>query len=219
MAVRATRVTSVAVLAAESTTLDDAAAQFEAVRPRRETCVGPWLPEPIDACADPAVGVERGEPLEPAVVLLLERLSPVELVTSFADGFRIGVGISWVDANGQPSVLLARGKMVLALVTLAASADGIEQLMGNESRQTVGHVRSLTSLCRGHDLFSQFHQAGPFSRAEHHPETVLQDARNVGGLQSAVRLDPVHGLGEYFSAERHPAVPGPERAHRRGGEV
>jgi RNA polymerase sigma-70 factor (ECF subfamily) len=47
-------------------------------RVRREAYVGPWLPEPVDTSADPAVGAERGEALELAVLLLLEKLSPTE---------------------------------------------------------------------------------------------------------------------------------------------
>ncbi|MEU1410554.1 MULTISPECIES: RNA polymerase sigma-70 factor [unclassified Streptomyces] len=47
-------------------------------RKRRETYVGPWLPEPVDTDADPAVGAERGEALDFAVLLLLERLKPTE---------------------------------------------------------------------------------------------------------------------------------------------
>lgn len=47
-------------------------------RRRRETYVGPWLPEPVDTSADPALGAVRGEALELAVLLLLERLSPTE---------------------------------------------------------------------------------------------------------------------------------------------
>ena len=47
-------------------------------RARHETYIGPWLPEPVDTSADPALGAERGEALEFAVLLLLERLSPVE---------------------------------------------------------------------------------------------------------------------------------------------
>src|SRR5262245_8517029 len=48
---------------------------------RRETYIGPWLPEPIDTTADPGLGAERGEALELAVLLLLERLSPTERAT------------------------------------------------------------------------------------------------------------------------------------------
>jgi RNA polymerase sigma-70 factor (ECF subfamily) len=47
-------------------------------RARRETYIGPWLPEPVDTSDDPALGAERGEALEFAVLLLLEKLSPVE---------------------------------------------------------------------------------------------------------------------------------------------
>jgi RNA polymerase sigma-70 factor (ECF subfamily) len=47
-------------------------------RSRRETYVGPWLPEPIDTTADPEVGAERGEAIELALLLLLEKLTPTE---------------------------------------------------------------------------------------------------------------------------------------------
>ncbi|HZE32319.1 MAG TPA: RNA polymerase sigma-70 factor [Actinoallomurus sp.] len=50
----------------------------QSARARRETYVGPWLPEPVDTSADPAVGAERGEALEFAVLLLLEKLNPTE---------------------------------------------------------------------------------------------------------------------------------------------
>jgi RNA polymerase sigma factor (sigma-70 family) len=45
---------------------------------RHETYPGPWLPEPIDTTADPALGAERAAALEIAVLLLLEKLTPVE---------------------------------------------------------------------------------------------------------------------------------------------
>ncbi|WP_037062949.1 RNA polymerase sigma-70 factor [Pseudonocardia acaciae] len=50
----------------------------QTARARRETYVGPWLPEPVDTAADPALGAERGEALETAVLVLLETLSPTE---------------------------------------------------------------------------------------------------------------------------------------------
>ncbi|GAA4636699.1 RNA polymerase sigma-70 factor [Actinoallomurus vinaceus] len=50
----------------------------QSARARREAYVGPWLPEPVDTSADPAVGAERGEAVELAVLLLLEKLSPTE---------------------------------------------------------------------------------------------------------------------------------------------
>ncbi|WP_063767854.1 RNA polymerase sigma-70 factor [Streptosporangium roseum] len=47
-------------------------------RVRRESYIGPWLPEPVDTSLDPTVGAERGEALELAVLLLMERLKPTE---------------------------------------------------------------------------------------------------------------------------------------------
>jgi len=50
----------------------------QSARARRETYVGPWLPEPVDTSADPLLGAERGEALSFAVLLVLERLTPTE---------------------------------------------------------------------------------------------------------------------------------------------
>ena len=50
----------------------------QSARSRRETYIGPWLPEPIDTEGDPRLGAERAEALEFAVLLLLEKLSPTE---------------------------------------------------------------------------------------------------------------------------------------------
>jgi RNA polymerase sigma-70 factor (ECF subfamily) len=42
------------------------------------TYIGPWLPEPVDTSSDPLLGAVRGEALQFAVLLLLEKLSPAE---------------------------------------------------------------------------------------------------------------------------------------------
>ncbi|GAA3469996.1 RNA polymerase sigma-70 factor [Nonomuraea roseola] len=73
---RATVDSPAAFLATTTTRLAINAAQ--SARVRRETYLGPWLPEPVDTGADPYLGAERGEALEFAVLLLLERLSPTE---------------------------------------------------------------------------------------------------------------------------------------------
>ncbi|MGN6425500.1 MAG: RNA polymerase sigma-70 factor [Leifsonia sp.] len=52
--------------------------ELQSARARRETYIGPWLPEPVDTSADPLLGAERGEALEFAVLTLLEKLSPTE---------------------------------------------------------------------------------------------------------------------------------------------
>jgi RNA polymerase sigma-70 factor (ECF subfamily) len=51
---------------------------LKTARARHETYVGPWLPEPVDTSQDPALGAERGEALNLAIVLLLEKLTPTE---------------------------------------------------------------------------------------------------------------------------------------------
>ncbi len=51
---------------------------LDSARVRRETYIGPWLPEPVSTEDDPTLGAERAEALSLAVLLLLERLSPAE---------------------------------------------------------------------------------------------------------------------------------------------
>ncbi|MEZ0075739.1 RNA polymerase sigma-70 factor [Planotetraspora sp. GP83] len=206
----------------------------QSARSRRETYVGPWLPEPVDTNTDLEAGAVRGEALELAVLLLLERLSPTEraayvlresfdypygqiaavlqlseantrqlvsrarkhiaaqrrrpvssaahrrlleaflaaarmgdvaaleelfasdvvsysdgggavrgaarilvigrtrvakVVAAFAPRFWPGAAIEWVEANGRPGVLVSHGGTVVALLTISASAQGIDQIM------------------------------------------------------------------------------------------
>ncbi|MFF6998211.1 RNA polymerase sigma-70 factor [Streptomyces sp. NPDC008313] len=205
----------------------------QSARVRREAYVGPWLPEPVDTSVDPQVGAERAEAVELAVLLLLEKLNPVERaayvlreafdypyrqvadiletsetntrqlvsrarrhlaaerrepvspadhrrlmdvflvaartgdlavledvlaadVVSYADGggvrgasripvvgrahvsrylaafaprFWPGSDVRWVEANGRPAVLVSSGTGPVALLSVDASAEGIERLM------------------------------------------------------------------------------------------
>jgi RNA polymerase sigma-70 factor (ECF subfamily) len=205
----------------------------QSARSRHETYIGPWLPEPVDTSADPTLGAERGEALEFAVLILLEKLSPkeraayilreafnypypeianmlrlseantrqlvsrarkhiadgrrtpvssveqrrlleafivaaqngdiatleglfasdiasysdgggfmraaqkplvgrgrvVKLMTAIASSFWVGVTIETIETNGQASVLIRRGGAVIALATIDASAQGIEQIL------------------------------------------------------------------------------------------
>jgi RNA polymerase sigma-70 factor (ECF subfamily) len=52
--------------------------ELQSARARRETYIGPWLPEPVDTSADPTLGAERAEALGFAVLVMLERLTPTE---------------------------------------------------------------------------------------------------------------------------------------------
>ncbi|QAY72561.1 RNA polymerase sigma-70 factor [Agromyces protaetiae] len=51
---------------------------LQSAKSRRETYIGPWLPEPVDTSADPLLGAERAEALGFAVLVVLERLTPLE---------------------------------------------------------------------------------------------------------------------------------------------
>ncbi len=81
---------------------------------RRETYIGTWLPEPVDTSGDPGLGVERGEALRLAVLLLLEKLSRTEraayvLREAFDYSYRQIAGILQMEeANARQLVSRAR---------------------------------------------------------------------------------------------------------------
>ncbi|MFB8243232.1 sigma factor, partial [Kitasatospora purpeofusca] len=50
----------------------------QSARSRRQTCLGPWLPEPVDTTGNPEAGVQRAQELEHALLLVLETLAPTE---------------------------------------------------------------------------------------------------------------------------------------------
>jgi RNA polymerase sigma-70 factor (ECF subfamily) len=52
--------------------------ELKSARARRETYIGPWLPEPVDTSGDPALGAERAEALQFATLMLLEKLTSPE---------------------------------------------------------------------------------------------------------------------------------------------
>ncbi|MFB7798529.1 RNA polymerase sigma factor SigJ [Isoptericola sp. NPDC056134] len=86
-------------------------------RARRETYVGPWLPEPVDTSDDPALGAERAEALELATLLLMERLTPVEravYVLREAFGYpygRIAEILDLTEANARQLARRSRDRL------------------------------------------------------------------------------------------------------------
>ncbi len=87
---------------------------MQSARSRRETYIGPWLPEPVDTSADPGLGAERGEALELGVLILLEKLSSVEraayiLREAFDYAYRdIADTLRLQEANARQLVTRAR---------------------------------------------------------------------------------------------------------------
>ena len=49
---------------------------LKAARTRRETYVGPWLPEPVETAPDPADSISLADSLSWAMLVVLETLSP-----------------------------------------------------------------------------------------------------------------------------------------------
>jgi RNA polymerase sigma-70 factor (ECF subfamily) len=47
-------------------------------RRRREVYIGPWVPEPVLTSTDPQLGAENAEALEIGLLMLMERLTPME---------------------------------------------------------------------------------------------------------------------------------------------
>jgi RNA polymerase sigma factor (sigma-70 family) len=87
---------------------------MQSARARRETYVGPWLPEPVDTSADPGSGAERREALELGVLVLLKKLSPTEraayiLREAFDYPYRdIANALRLEEANARQVVTRAR---------------------------------------------------------------------------------------------------------------
>ena len=91
---------------------------MQSARSRRETYVGPWLPDPVDTSADPGLGAERGEALKLGVLILLEKLSPAEraayiLREAFDYAYRdIADILRLQEANARQLVTRARQHVV-----------------------------------------------------------------------------------------------------------
>jgi RNA polymerase sigma-70 factor (ECF subfamily) len=84
---------------------------------RRETYVGTWLLEPVDTRLDAQSEIERGEALERALLLLLERLSPKEraayvLREAFNYPYRKIAGVlKLAEANARQLVARSRKRV------------------------------------------------------------------------------------------------------------
>ena len=150
---------------------------------RRETYIGPWLPEPVDTSADPTLGAERGEALELAVLLLLEKLGPTEraayvLREAFEYSHRdIAEVLEMTESNVRQIVTRARrhiGGERRALATkaeqerllrafLIAAQQGelsaLERLLGSDVVSTSdggGAVRAAMAPIRGRAKVARF---------------------------------------------------------------
>ncbi|MDT5012577.1 MAG: hypothetical protein QOH57_4194 [Mycobacterium sp.] len=129
---------------------------MQSARARRETYVGPWLPEPVDTSADPALGAERAEALEFATLMLLEKLAPTERgayvlreafeypYNQIADVLQIGevnarqlvsrARKRLVSERREPTTLAEQRRLLEALVQAAQTGDlaTLEELLADD---------------------------------------------------------------------------------------
>jgi RNA polymerase sigma-70 factor (ECF subfamily) len=59
---------------------------------------------------------------------IIGRERVAKLIAGFAAHFWIGVTLTWIQTNGQPSVLMSRDGAVVTAATIDASAQDIEQI-------------------------------------------------------------------------------------------
>ena len=124
----------------------------QSAQSRRETYVGPWLPEPVDTRSDPALGAERGEALGFAILLLLEKLSPTEraayiLREAFDYSYRQIADILQIEeANSRQLVSRARKHVADGRRTPASSQEQRRLLEAFIAAAQKGDTAALEAL-------------------------------------------------------------------------
>ncbi|MGW3247431.1 RNA polymerase sigma-70 factor [Streptomyces sp. NPDC001070] len=124
----------------------------KSARMRRETYIGPWLPEPIDTSADPQLGAERAEVLDMAVLFLLEKLNPVEraayvLREAFAYPYKkIADILETSEANTRQLVSRARKHLAAERREPVSSTDHQRLLKAFVTAAQTGDLAALEEL-------------------------------------------------------------------------
>lgn len=125
---------------------------LQSSRVRRETYIGPWLPEPVNTEDDPALGAERAEALHFAILLTLEKLTPTEraayiLREAFDYPYpRIAEVVSSSPASARQLVSRARAHLASAKQATVDPAAQRRLLAAFLTAAQKGDVRELESL-------------------------------------------------------------------------
>lgn len=125
---------------------------LQSARARRETAVGPRLPEPADTRADPGLGTERGEALNLAVLVLMEKLSPTEraayvLREAFNYPYReIADVLGIEEANARQVVTRARGHVSDGRQARVSAVEQRQLLEAFIAAATTGDLTGLEGL-------------------------------------------------------------------------
>ncbi|MEB3960933.1 sigma-70 family RNA polymerase sigma factor [Streptomyces kunmingensis] len=136
----------------------------QSARSRRQTYIGPWLPEPVDTGCDPEADVQQAEELELALLLVLEKLTPTERAVyilreafdyayvDIADMLRLSVvNVRKIASRARKHLVAEQRETVDAMehrqlldVFLAAARTGdiasLESLLASEPRNGSGQL-------------------------------------------------------------------------------
>jgi RNA polymerase sigma-70 factor (ECF subfamily) len=152
--------------------------RMKSAQMRRETYVGPWLPEPIvDEALDGEAAGELAHDISVALMLLLERLSPLERASFLLhDVF----GLDFVE------VARALGRNEAACRQLAARA---------RAHVETGRPRFAASREEGERLATAFQHAAASGDTAALTQILAADAvlYSDGGGKRAAALKPIHG--------------------------
>jgi RNA polymerase sigma-70 factor, ECF subfamily len=160
---------------------------MDSARARRETYVGPWLPEPVATEGDPLLGAERGEALSLAVLLLLERLTPAEraayvLREAFAYPFaQIAEVLETSPANARQLATRARAHLERERGAVVSAEQRDRLLHGIVAAAQSGNLADLEALLAD-DVVSLSDGGGVVSAARNPVVGRSRVARFVLGL-------------------------------------
>lgn len=172
---------------------------LDSARARRETYVGPWLPEPVSTEDDPLLGAERAEALSLAVLLLLERLTAAEraayvLREAFDYSYRdIATVLETTEANARQLATRARAHLTRERGNPVAPAERDRLLGAFAAAAQSGEVAQLEQLLAA-DVVSLSDGGGVVNAAR---KPVIGRARVAQFLL---------GIGEKFASDLVPVA-------------
>ena len=149
---------------------------LQSARVRRETYIGPWLPEPVDTSADPYLGAERGEALEFAALLLMEKLTANERAAYVLR-----------EAFDYPYAQIAD--------ILQTTEPAVRQLVSRARKHVAGERRTPVSTAAQKELLTTFVAAarsGDMAALERLFAADVTSYSDGGGMRGASRI-PVLG--------------------------
>jgi RNA polymerase sigma-70 factor (ECF subfamily) len=151
---------------------------LQSARKRRETYVGPWLPEPVDTSADPYLGAERGEALQLATLVLMEKLTPAERAAYVLR-----------EAFDYPYAQIAG--------ILQATEPAVRQLVSRARKHVTGERRTPVSADAQKELLSTFITAARSGNLSELEQLFAADVTSVSDGNGAYRVarQPVVGAG------------------------